>query len=91
MSALRQFRTSAQGRKADVRDHAPAGEFNLGLYSGALEEVRSINPLITQADYQRMRLGWSRNAILETALSPIFLTLAGWIGLGIVWGVRRLR
>lgn len=63
---------------------------HLGDFSGALTEVRGIGRSLTQQDYERMRLRWSRNALLGTALSPWLLTLVGWTALATFWLMRRL-
>jgi hypothetical protein len=66
------------------------GEGHLGLYSGALTEVRGIGRLLTHQEYERMRLRWPRHALFERVLSPFFLATLGWTGLAIFWLARRL-
>lgn len=63
---------------------------HLGLYSGTLNDVREIGTTLTQEDYERMRLRWSRNALFEIVLAPWFLTVVGWGSLAIFWLTRRL-
>ncbi len=80
----------AQGRYAEVagtfRSGAHAG---MGLYSGALEDLKSAAPLFSASEYWRQRNQETSWFLLRQVLSPWCLTLFGWWGLWTVWGLRR--
>lgn len=85
-----------EDRRRLTRNHAEvtgvfdaSGRGHMGAFSGRLTDIRSIDRLMTQAEFERVRLGWNRNAIFQAFLSPWFLTVVGWTGLGIFWLARR--
>lgn len=61
------------------------------LYSGGLTQVQSISPTFTQAEYERIMLRNSRDAVAQHFLSGWFLSLVGWMGLWVYWATTRRR
>jgi len=87
--------TEISARRLGHRYAEVAGTFkleqlgHLGLYSGSLTDIRSIQPTYTSADYERMRLRVSREVLTREILSGWFLTIWGWMGLAALWTFTR--
>jgi hypothetical protein len=64
---------------------------HMGAYSGALTQLRRIQPAFTQSDVEQWRLRRRREWLLQQALSGWFLTLVGWTTLVVLWAVHRHR
>lgn len=79
-----------QGAYAEVAGAFHGGfDAGFGRCAGALEEVVSVQALLTTAQVYRdrnLQISWF---LVRQILSPWFLTLFGWWGLWTAWGLRR--
>ena len=87
--------SAGEARRLSRRYGEVAGTFDvsrhghMGAYTGALIQLRRIEPTFTQSDYQRVRLRESREVLLQAIVSGGFLTFVGWGALGILALGRR--
>ena len=71
-----------------------AHEHGYGAYAGTLEDVRWLEEVMSDHDFQRQRVGWSHDAVMgairQLLVFAALATLAAIIGLGLWRILRRL-
>lgn len=78
------------GRVAGTFD--ASGRGHMGAYSGSLTNVRRIEPILTEADFQKLRRQEMRTVMVQTIFfSGWFLAFVGWMALAVIWVSTRRR
>lgn len=77
-------------RYGEVAGIFTAGEHgHMGLFSGALTQVRSVSPTYTRTQFEKDRPKTQTAVIVQALASGRFLMLVGWCVLGMLWVWRR--
>lgn len=64
---------------------------HMGAYAAALTDLRRIEPIFTESDYQRSRVRERHAVLMQFIFSGWFLTLVGWVALATLWALTRRR
>lgn len=87
--------TSSAERRLDERYAEVGGTFrasergHMSDYSGAIAGVRFIRPRLTQTEYMALQLEYRRGVLMQRHALGWFLTIVGWMGLGLWWSLTR--
>lgn len=69
-----------------------SGRGHMGAYSGSLTDLRRIEPIFTEADFQELRRQEMRALMVQTIFfSGWFLAFVGWMMLAVIWVSTRRR